>query len=103
MLGRRVLLGIVVTWSVGSVAGQAQAPPVPEARIVRAAAGGRLTPPSSASSLEILGNFLRSHGHSDQTARSVVVVSESRVARTGVTHLRLEQRASGRCPCTART
>ena len=95
MVCRRALVGIIVAASVGVSAAQAQPPSVPEARITQSTRGARLTAPSNAGALQVLSAFLRSRGHSDLTVRSMVVVSESRVERTGITHLRLEQRASG--------
>ena len=93
MVSRRALLGIIVASSVGVGAAQAQPPSVPEARISQGTGGARLTPASSASALSILGGYLRSRGHSDATVRSMALVSENRVERTGITHLRLEQRS----------
>jgi extracellular elastinolytic metalloproteinase len=93
MVGRRALLGIIVVSSVGVGAAQAQPPSVPEARIAQSTSGARLTAPSSAGALSILGSYLRSRGHSEATVRSMALVSENRVERTGVTHLRLEQRS----------
>jgi len=95
MVSRRALLGIVVASSVGVGAAQAQPPSVPEARIAQSTTGAKLTAPSSAAALSILGAYLRSRGHSDATVQSMTLVSENRVERTGVTHLRLEQRAGG--------
>ena len=93
MVSRRALLGIIVASSVGVSVAQAQPPSVPEARISQNTNGARLTAPSSASALTILGGYLRSRGHSDATVQSMALVSENRVERTGVTHLRLEQRS----------
>ena len=93
MIRRRALLGIIVVSSVGVGAAQAQPPSVPEARIAQSTNGATLTAPSNAGALSILGGYLRSRGHSDATVRSMALVSENRVERTGVTHLRLEQRS----------
>ena len=93
MVSRRALLGIIVASSVGVSVAQAQPPSVPEARISQSTGGAKLTAPSSASALSILGGYLRSRGHSDATVQSMALVSENRVERTGVTHLRLEQRS----------
>ncbi len=97
MTVRRALLGIVAVWSVGIVTAGAQPPQVPETRIAQRTAGRMLSGPSSAAPLAILGTYLRGQGHSEATVRSMAVVSENRVERTGVTHLRLEQR-SGTLP-----
>ena len=42
-----------------------------------------------------MANFLKGRGASDATVGSLSAVSENRVARTGITHLRMEQRIDG--------
>jgi extracellular elastinolytic metalloproteinase len=56
---------------------------------------GALTAPSKDSSRAIIVNALRERGVSDSTLASLVVVSESTNARTGVRDVRFEQRVAG--------
>ena len=92
MLVRTSSSVVVLALAVAAVA-VAQPPSVPAPRAAYSRAGARLTAPSSAAPLEILGAYLRSHGHSEQTVRSTAVLSEARDEATGITHLRLEQRS----------
>lgn len=65
------------------------------AKVTRAARGERLTPPSQAAPASVVANFLKGRGASDVTLDSLSAVFENRVARTGITHLRMEQRFNG--------
>jgi extracellular elastinolytic metalloproteinase len=65
------------------------------ARVVRAAAGGILTSPSTAPHGSIVSDFMQSRGAAPATAASLRAVSERRDAATGLTQLRMEQQVGG--------
>ncbi len=65
------------------------------ARVFRAEAAQALTPPSADTSLAVVSGFLRGHGVGAGTLGSLRAVSEHRVERTGITHVRLEQEVAG--------
>jgi hypothetical protein len=55
--------------------------------------GGTLTPPSNASPVAVLAQYLRDQGRDEATVRSLVQAAQS--ARDGVSQARFEQRAGG--------
>lgn len=65
------------------------------ARIHSPRTAAALTPPSPAGALDIVRGFLRERGASTLTLDSLRSVSEHPVARTGLTHLWLEQEVAG--------
>ena len=67
----------------------------PQERVWRLENLGLLTGPSNDSSRAIVVRALRDRGVADSVLNSLVVVSESRNARTGVRDVRFEQRAAG--------
>jgi extracellular elastinolytic metalloproteinase len=66
----------------------------PRARIVRANRGQVLSSPSNASHAAIVAQYLRDHGRSDATVRSLVALGQSR-PKNGLSHSRFEQRVAG--------
>lgn len=62
--------------------------------IHRPAAGQNLTGPSQDAPGQIVADFLRANGRSNQTASSLVAVSENPTT-SGITHVRLEQLVGG--------
>lgn len=66
-----------------------------EERVWRLDNAALLTAPSNDSPRAIITGALRERGVADATLASLVVLSESRNARTGVTDVRLEQRVAG--------
>ncbi len=58
------------------------------------ASGQTLTGPSQDAPGQVIADFLRANGRSNQTAASLVTVSEN-PTRSGITHLRLEQQVGG--------
>lgn len=65
------------------------------ARAHRATPGQSLTGPSQGVPGQIVANFLRSQGYSDQTVASLVTVSENTAPSSGMRYLRLEQEVGG--------
>lgn len=62
--------------------------------IHRAVAGQRLTGPSQSAPGQIVADFLRANGRSNQTASSLVTTLENPTS-SGITHVRLEQQVDG--------
>jgi hypothetical protein len=56
--------------------------------------GGTLTPPSNASPVAVLAQYLRGAGRDEATVRSLVQAAQS-AAREGISQARFEQRAAG--------
>jgi len=56
--------------------------------------GGTLTPPSNASPVAVLAQYLRGQGRDEATVRSLVQAAQS-AARDGISQARFEQRAAG--------
>ena len=65
------------------------------ARIHKAARQSPLTGPDGATTASVVARFLRDHGASLATVASLREVSVGRAAKTGLTHLRMEQRVAG--------
>jgi len=65
------------------------------ARIHKSVPGSPLTGPSGGAAAAVVARFLRDHGASLATVASLRQVSGGRSAKTGLTHLRLEQRVAG--------
>jgi hypothetical protein len=66
------------------------------ARVHSAGTAAALAPPSSAGALDVVRGFLRERGVSPLTLDSLRRAREHHVARTGMTHLWLEQEVAGR-------
>jgi hypothetical protein len=66
-----------------------------QARVYKGAPGQALSGPSLAPRDSVVAQFLRSHGVDAATAQSLKTVAQGRVARTGVTHIRMEQEVAG--------
>ena len=64
-------------------------------RVLHADAGRAFTLPSSAAPSAVVASYLRAHGRSDATARSLRVHGQSLQARKGVRFLRLGQEVGG--------
>jgi len=83
------------------VAATARAQDVPaafdssEAKVYKGAPGQTLSGPSLSPRSSVVAQFLRAQGADDATAQSLNVVAQERVARTGVTHIRMEQQVAG--------
>jgi len=65
------------------------------ARIHRSVLESPLTAPSGGTAASVVARFLRDHGASAATVASLREVSGGRSAKTGLTHLRMEQRVAG--------
>ena len=65
------------------------------ARIYKAAPGQALTKISQAPPGDVVARFLESKGKSAAAVASLKTVSEKRSARTGITHVRMEQQVGG--------
>jgi extracellular elastinolytic metalloproteinase len=94
MFGRAALVAgalLIVTSTAGAQARFEHQQP----RVWRVENFGLLTGPSNDSSRAIVVRALRDRGASDSVLDSLVVISESRNARTGVRDVRLEQRVAG--------
>ncbi len=63
--------------------------------VLRADAGRAFTPPSSAAPAAVVAGYLRAHGRSDATTRSLRVRGETRNARSGTRFLRMGQEVGG--------
>src|SRR5262245_60720982 len=87
------LIGAAATSASTIRAQDAFAPPA--ARIVRSSPGRPLTAASNASPTAIVRQYLAASGSSGATVESLELVSQGRVARTGVTHARFLQRVGG--------
>jgi extracellular elastinolytic metalloproteinase len=95
---RSALLPAILVLSLAATAAaqdQPVAPDAAQATVFKAARGAPLTGPSTAPGLSIVADFVRAQGAAKATAQSLRVTAQERVARTGITHLRLEQEASG--------
>jgi extracellular elastinolytic metalloproteinase len=85
------LLGATVTFAANNqVTLKAQ-----QARIFDTAAGGRLTPPSTALPGSIVAGFLRSQGRDARTLRSLVAVAPGARLGSDRSHVRFEQEIEG--------
>ena len=86
----------VIGWNAGALAQeQANDSSADSARTHRAGRGDSLTPPSAASRSDIVMDFLRDQGHTNETVTSLVLDSENFVSRTGITHSRFSQQVAG--------
>jgi extracellular elastinolytic metalloproteinase len=95
-LSRRALLMLSAVLILSSTAGAQQARfEHQQERVWRLDNLGALTGPSTDSSRAIVVRALRERGVSDSALNSLVVVSESTNARTGVRDVRFEQRVAG--------
>src|SRR5439155_21229325 len=65
------------------------------ARIHKAARQSPLTGPDGATTASVVARSLRDHGASLATVASLREISVGRAAKTGLTHLRMEQRVAG--------
>jgi extracellular elastinolytic metalloproteinase len=65
------------------------------ARIHKSVPGSPLTGPSGGAAAAVVARFLRDHGASLATVASLREVSAGRSAKTGLTHVRMEQRVAG--------
>jgi hypothetical protein len=65
------------------------------ARIHQSVRESPLTGPAGATAASVVAQFLRNHGASIATVASLREVSLGRAAKTGLTHLRMEQRVAG--------
>ena len=90
-----VVLSTFAWGAVASAQEQARDFSADSARTHRAPRGGFLTPPSSAPRVDIVMDFLRDQGHTNETANSLTLESENFVSRTGITHARLRQQVAG--------
>ena len=90
-----VVLSMFAWGAVASAQEQARDFSANSARTHRAPRGGFLTPPSSAPRVDIVMDFLRDQGHTNETANSLILESENFVSRTGITHARLRQQVAG--------
>jgi extracellular elastinolytic metalloproteinase len=66
-----------------------------QARVYKAAPGQALTKVSQAPPGDVVAQFLRSKGAGAAAVASLKTVSEKRSARTGITHIRMEQQVGG--------
>src|SRR5262245_44099718 len=92
-----VVLGILILIGTGSGSGllAQDQPAAQQARIYKANPGQFLAAQANTPPAALLADFLRGHGASEATARSLRAVAVHRVARTGMTHLRLAQEVAG--------
>src|SRR5262249_18290975 len=96
---RRILFLSVLVLAFGASAAAAQDEPVAfdasHAKVFHAPPGRALTGPSLAPGASAVAQFLRTHGVDAATAQSMKTVSQERAAKTGITHVRLEQEVAG--------
>ena len=88
------LLAVGITLAVHA----ANAPLRPEAlatRVLHADAGRAFTQPSAASPASVVAGYLRAHGRSDATVRSLRVRGQGALARQGMRVLRMGQEVNG--------
>lgn len=98
---RKVLTSALICFLAATAAGTASAQDRPidysskGARVFSAPGAQSLTLPSQAAPGPVVSAFLHSQGHLPETVSSLIVTSEGRVSRTGLTHLRFAQEVEG--------
>ncbi len=99
---RRLILPIAVLGFLGAIcAGAAMAQDRPidfsskGANVFSTQGAQSLSLPSQAAPAAVVATFLNSQGYLPETVASLVATSESRVSRTGITHLRFTQEVEG--------
>jgi extracellular elastinolytic metalloproteinase len=96
---RRIVLAALALAFVAATAGAQDEPATfdaSQAKVYKGGPGRPLSAPSAAlSKASVVSQFLRAQGIDTATAQSLRSVAEERVARTGITHIRLEQEVAG--------